>query len=96
MRITGRNRYLVRKALAYAIPLLARLDETAEDGEDMGRLLHALDADSFRLNHESVMWQIGADGYLRHVDPEPPRPVSPPRDRLKVVPIKPQGDRPAT
>jgi hypothetical protein len=60
-----RNRYLIRRALAYAIPLMHHVEGGDEDILDMHQLLIDLNGDSWHRNDESICWQMFAGKLLR-------------------------------
>ena len=85
-RIAGRNRYLIRKAIAHAIPVIECLEETPEDLVALQELLFALNGDSWTRVDESICWQMAAGSLVRDAEQSTrPRPAP----TLKVVPIMP-------
>jgi hypothetical protein len=85
-----RTRYLLRKALSYALPMAGYLDDSNEDASDMQELLFELDGDSWLCTDQSIWWQMSAGELLPQTGGAIGAKKDPPR--LKIVPIRPTTD----
>lgn len=88
--VTGRDGYIIRKALAYAIETIERLPERWQewsDKEDMKTLLAA-------LTEQGDFYRTGALAHIerRGIAVEEGRAVLAPRDPATVVALRPEGE----